>query len=366
MKILYVVTRGDVIGGASMHVLELAGEMQRSGHDVHVLLGAGDVVAQLASQRGLTVLIEPLLLREIAPWQDLRCLFRLRALLRQLQPDVLHLHSAKAGLLGRIVAKWCRVPVVYSVHGWSFSMYQGFKARSFRLIERLLLPLTDRLVLVCQRDVDIARDQLGARGEQMVLVHNGIMETPVKPKFAEGSDTVCRIISVARFEEPKDQRTLIKAMSRLLPSQWQLVFVGDGPTLTDCRQLASDLALSNIEFLGERSDVADLLSSADVFVLSSFSESLPVSVIEAMRAGLPVIASNVGGMAELIQEGHNGFLVAAGDVNDFSQKLDTLIADPCLRQQMGAFARSKFEAKFTLQQNSNLLMHLYNQLLEAA
>lgn len=364
MKILYIVTRGDVIGGASMHVLELASEMQRRGCDVTILLGPGDIVAQLAQQRGLSIIVEPLLLRQISPLQDLRCFIRLSRLLRQLRPDVLHLHSAKAGLLGRIVAKLQRVPVIYSVHGWSFSMYQGRKARCFQWLERLLMPLTDQLVLVCQRDLSIARTVLGAKPAQLALVHNGISEFEMQQKHADS--TCCRLISVARFEDPKDQPTLLKAIAGVPHRNWHLQFVGSGPTLDSCRQLANELGLTEVEFLGERSDVAQLLAQSDVFVLSSLSESLPVSVIEAMRAGLPVIASEVGGMAELVADGENGYLVAPQDVSALRQRLHQLIAEPRLQQQMGAAARSRFEQFFTIEQNGSRLLSLYRQLLEAA
>ena len=364
MKILYIVTRGDVIGGASMHVLELAGEMQRRGCDVTILLGPGDIVAQLAQQRGLSTIVEPLLLRQISPLQDLRCFIRLSRLLRQLRPDVLHLHSAKAGLLGRIVAKLQRVPVIYSVHGWSFSMYQGRKARCFQWLERMLMPMTDQLVLVCQRDMNIASTVLGAKPCQVALVHNGISEYQSKPKTADISS--CRLISVARFEEPKDQATLLKAIADVPYQNWHLQFVGSGPTLDSCRKLANELGLTQVEFLGERSDVAELLVQADLFVLSSLSESLPVSVIEAMRAGLPVVATDVGGMAELVVDGQNGYLVAPKDVNQLCQRLADLMTEPQLRQQMGSAARSRFEQFFTLQQNGSRLLSLYRQLVGAA
>lgn len=364
MKVLYMVTRGDVIGGASMHVLELAGEMQRRGCDVTILLGPGDIVAQLAQQRGLPIIVEPLLLRQISPLQDLRCLARLNRLLQQLRPDVLHLHSAKAGLLGRIVAKLHKVPVIYSVHGWSFSMYQGKKARFFQWLERLLLPLTDQLVLVCQRDFNIARMLLGANLAQLTLVHNGIADSPPQQKAADPN--CCRLISVARFEDPKDQVTLLKAMKALTALNWRLQLVGSGPTLDACRQLAQELELTQVEFLGERSDVANLLLQSDVFVLSSLSESLPVSVIEAMRAGLPVVASDVGGMAELVADNINGYLVEPQNVAQLSERLNKLIAAPDLCHHMGIEARSRFEQFFTLQQNGNRVLALYRQLLEAA
>jgi glycosyltransferase involved in cell wall biosynthesis len=364
MRILYIVTRGDVIGGASMHVLELAEDMQRRGCDVTILLGPGDIVAQLAQQRGLTFIVEPLLLRQISPWHDLRCLLRLSRLLRQIKPDLVHLHSAKAGILGRIVARLHQIPAVYSVHGWSFSMFQGAMARWFQRIERALLPLTDLLVLVCQRDIRIAVDILGAKPTQVHLVHNGIADLPAAGLTTESA--TCRLISVARFEQPKDQATLLRALAQLPVAGWQLQLVGDGPMLEPCRQLALELGVTQVEFLGERADVADLLAQSDVFVLSSKSESLPVSVLEAMRASLPVVATNVGGMGELVEEGASGYLVEPQSTVGLSQRLAELIKDPSLRRRMGTKARERYLQHFTLQQNGERLFNLYLQLLEAA
>ncbi len=385
MKILYVVTRGDVIGGASMHVLELASEMQRRGAEVVLVLGPGQVVAELAARRGLPVITEPSLVRHIAPWHDLRCLWRLRKLMQQIKPDLVHLHSAKAGILGRLVARQLRIPVMYSVHGWAFSMSSGLTARAYQWLERRLLSFTDMLVLVCQRDLTLARQLAAGRKVRLALVHNGIDETsascerPGRDDFATSqlavselaanesaaSDLRCRLISVARFEAPKDHTTLLHALARLPAASWQLQLVGSGPLLAGCQQLAQQLGLSQIEFLGERQDVPALLQQADIFVLSSRSESLPVSVLEAMRAGLPVVATDVGGLSELVAP-QNGYLVPAGDRAALGDALAALITDSALRQQMGQQGACLFQTHFTLSQHAEKLHRLYLNMLEAA
>lgn len=378
MKILYIVTRGDVIGGASMHVLELASEMQRRGANVQLVLGPGQVVADLATKLGLPVVTEPSLVRHIAPWHDLRCLWRLRKLMQQFKPDLVHLHSAKAGILGRLVARQLRIPVMYSVHGWAFSMYQGLKAKGYQWLEQRLLPLTDILVLVCQRDLALARQLAAGRQVQLELVHNGIAEAS-EPASCErpGRDDApgsqlpasglrCRLISVARFEAPKDHATLLQALARLPADSWQLQLVGAGPLLAQSRQLARQLGLTQIEFLGERQDVPALLQQADIFVLSSRSESLPVSVLEAMRAGLPVVATDVGGMSELVMARQNGYLVPAADSKALAEALSILISDSALRRHMGQQGAHLFRTQFTLSQQAEKLQLLYRYLLEAA
>lgn len=364
MHILYVVTRGDVIGGASMHVIELAEEMQKHGHQVTLLIGRGEVVAALAQTRGLPVVVEDLLLRHIMPLTDLRCLLRLVKRIRQLKPDLIHLHSAKAGLLGRVAAKLVGLPVVYSVHGWAFNMYSGLLARVYRQLEHWLLPLTDALVLVCQRDFLIAEQMKGASAVQLALVHNGIADNTLQARQADGG--TIRLICVARFEAPKDQVTLLQALAMLPDDGWQLTFVGDGPTQAECRRLVGELGLTQVIFAGERSDVAALLQQADVFVLTSRSESLPLSVLEAMRAGLPVIASDVGGMAELVEHGSTGFLVPSADPHTLANMLKQLLTEPSLRRKMGEAARQRFCDHFTLTRQGRRFAALYTQVAGVA
>lgn len=364
MHILYIVTRGDVIGGASMHVLELACDMQRRGHQVTILLGPGEVVAQQAAQRGLAVLIEPLLLRSISPVADLRCLLRLRNTIRHLQPDLLHLHSAKAGLLGRLVGKMLSVPVVYSVHGWAFSASKGWQARCFTLLERWLLPLTDLLVLVCRRDLMLAEKLAGKHHVRLALVHNGIEDN--KLQAAPRQHAPVRLCCVARFEAPKDPFTLLSAVAKLAPGSFQLTMVGSGPLLAQCQAQAQALGLNQVEFTGERYDVDLLLQQADVFVLSSLSESLPVSVLEAMRASLPVVATDVGGMAELVEDGVSGYLVPTGDIAALTERLARFIANPALCEQMGQAARKRFCQQFTLSQHGEKIARLYAEVVSAS
>lgn len=360
MRILYIVTRGDVIGGASMHVIDLAAEMKQRGHEVALLIGPGEVVARLAVQRGLNVIVEASLTREISLLKDIRCFFKFISLIKRLNPAVIHLHSAKAGLLGRLAARVCRIPTVYSVHGWAFNMYRGIFATCYQYLERTFMHLTNRLVLVCQSDVTHAR-HLGLPADfKMSLVHNGIADN--QRQAQPGSKSFFRITCVARFEEPKDQQTLLRALSLLTCDNWQMTFVGSGPNLQKCKELSEQLALANVVFAGERDDVPDLLQESDIFVISSRSESLPVSVIEAMRAALPVVATNVGGMSELIDSERTGWLVPPGDAAALAEKIQFLMSNPGMCRSMGLAGRRKFCDQFTLKQQCDKLEALYSEL----
>jgi glycosyltransferase involved in cell wall biosynthesis len=351
MHVLYIVTRGDVIGGASMHVLQLAKAVKQSGCSVTLVFGGVDgKIVSMCKEAGLDILVLPQLIRSLSPWHDLAALFALRRLIKKIQPDLVHLHSSKAALLGRLAAWFCAVPAVVTVHGWPFVHPQSKVTKAlYFILERSMVAFTAKFITVSKVDYCIALQQLKVQPAQLELIHNGIENdqsfAPIK------SDTInaeCNIICVARFDVPKDHRTLLLALKQINHIPWRLRLVGSGPLLAETKQLAGQLGMSEkVEFLGERSDVAELLTQADLFVLLSHWESLPISIIEAMRAGLPVIASNVGGITELVDDGISGRVVSAGNISEAADALCSLISNSSLRQSMSTASQQKFLQQFT-------------------
>jgi glycosyltransferase involved in cell wall biosynthesis len=152
---------------------------------------------------------------------------------------------------------------------------------------------------------------------------------------------------VARCAEQKDHSVLLRAFARIAEPA-KLVFVGGGPKLAPLRAEANELNVANrVEFLGDRFDIAEILSGSHIFALASKWEGFPLSILEAMRAGLPVVASNVGGVSEAVTDGKTGFLVERGDVSVFRSRLHSLLDNPALRHKMGAAGRQRYEAAFT-------------------
>jgi glycosyltransferase involved in cell wall biosynthesis len=159
-----------------------------------------------------------------------------------------------------------------------------------------------------------------------------------------------RIVSVARFEAPKDHATLLRALAQLPDLDWELELVGDGPLEPACRALAAALGIAGrVRFPGYTPVVAEALGRAQIFALSSRSEALPRSVLEAMRAGLPVVATQVGGVPELVDNGVNGMLVPRGDTGALTAALAGLIPDAARRLQLGTAARLSYEGRFRLE-----------------
>jgi glycosyltransferase involved in cell wall biosynthesis len=170
-----------------------------------------------------------------------------------------------------------------------------------------------------------------------------------------------RIVSVARLEPPKDHRTLLRALALLRAEDWQLEIVGGGPEETSARELAAALGIGGrVRWAGYQTDPAAALASAHVFVLSSLSEGFPRSILEAMRAGLPVIASDVGGVSEAVVDSANGYLVPRQDPDSLARALEKLLKHETERERLGAAARRMYEERFRFERMFEKTSALYD------
>lgn len=350
MKIAYVITRADSVGGATIHVRDLAQAMQERGHEVMVIVGGrGPVTDQLAAA-GVPFRPVEFLARAIHPVRDLHALAEMTGVLRDLRPDLVSTHTAKAGWVGRAACARLGLPAVYTPHGWSIghriSAAQGV---IFTFAERVAARWTSATICVSDAEKRLALRKRVAPPEKLFVVHNGVRDIPDDLRAKPELEPV-RICSVARFESPKDHATLLAALGSLREQRWELDLVGDGPLEGKVRRLAGELGLAErVRFLGYQADPARALAEAQLFVLSSRSEAFPRSVLEAMRAGLPVVASNVGGVAEAVTHGVNGLLVPPGRPEPLAAALGELIAGTARRQILGAAARRSFESHFRIE-----------------
>ena len=171
------------------------------------------------------------------------------------------------------------------------------------------------------------------------------------------------MVMVARFSNQKDHETLFKALAGVA-EPFQMTLVGDGPLFESTRQLAKDLGVaSQVEFLGNRRDVPDILAGAQVFVLSSLWEGFPISILEAMRAGLPVVATDVGGVAEAVIDGETGFITPPGDAEALGNTIQHLLSDPILRDSMGEKGRKRYVEHFGRTQMLAKTARVYSNLV---
>jgi glycosyltransferase involved in cell wall biosynthesis len=345
MKILYLITRAE-IGGAQIHLLDLLKGF-RDSFELELGLGEPGFLADMAEKLGVRCHIVPDLVQPIHPVKDLRALHNLVKLVRTVKPDIVHAHTSKAGLLGRLAAQLNRVPSIFTAHTWAFVEGTSWKWKVVGIpSERLVGSRTRAIINVSHFNRELALRRRIAAANRLVTIHNGIPDTPLRA--TPGTDGVVRIVMVARFAPQKNQILLLRAAQRL-DCPVRITFVGDGHTRPAVQEVASNLGPNvSVEFLGERRDIDVILAESHIFALSTNWEGFPLTILEAMRAGLPVISCDVGGVNEAVCDGRTGFLVPAGDEDLFAERLAQLVADSRLREEMGLAARARYEEEFTL------------------
>lgn len=365
VKIAYLVTRADPIGGAQIHVRDLAAAMQARGHAPTVITsGRGPFVDELQAQ-GTPAIVLQHLCAPIAPLKDLRALGEIRSVLTDLRPDLLATHSSKAGILGRLAGRSLKIPAVFTAHGWAFTPgVPPLKAAFYRRIERVVGPLARKIICVSEFDRRLALDARIIAADRVVTVHNGMPD--IAPTLrADPGRSPARMVMVARYGPQKDHPTLLRALAGLQELEWELDLIGDGPLMGETESMAASLGLSGrVHFLGQRMDVAEIVARSQVSLLVTNWEGFPLSILEAMRAGLPVIASAVGGIEESVRDGETGYLVPRGDVEVLRDRIRRLLTDPSLRLRQGATGRTYFERHFTLDHFVAQTLDVYRHVLD--
>ena len=310
VKIVQIITRMDVIGGAQVHVLELTKGLIEKGHEVIIISSGCGIMTEQLKELSIPYYAISELQVKIHPWKDIRTLRKLKKLIKVLNPELIAVHSSKAGILGRLAGRALKIPTVFTAHSWSFANIKNpLKRWAYIMIERMISRVPAGIISVSEYDHQLAVKYLKPSYIQGKVIHNGIHTNKAVLQSAQDSKSV-KLVMVARFAEPKDHQLLLEALS-LLPNEiWHLTLAGDGPLLPSIKQKAKQLGLKQqIAFLGEIKDIQSVLSKADIFLLISNSEGLPISIIEAMQARLAIIATDVGGVSELIQHHKNGLLI---------------------------------------------------------
>jgi glycosyltransferase involved in cell wall biosynthesis len=354
-RLLIVITLAE-IGGAQTYLAQLLPALTTE-FDVTVAAGGPGPLRPAAEAAGATFVPLRQVRRPISPLRDLLGLLELFALCRRLEPQIVHANSSKAGILGRLAAWPARVPArIFTAHGWAFAAYSGPTSKAYLWADRLLRPLTTATICVADNERRIGVAARTCDPNRTVVIHNAV-DVQAAPRASPGDGDVL-VVSVGRLKYPKDTRTLLEAATRVR-GEWRLEIVGDGPERAELEALTTERS----HLLGERTDVPDLLARASVFVLSSRSEGLPISVLEAMAAGLPIVASDVGGLRELVEDGVSGVLVPPGDAGALAAALTRLVADAELRRAMGEASRARAEQLFDLPRFRQAHLELYRRLL---
>ena len=327
-KVLLLITLAEV-GGAQAYVASLLPVLVER-FDVVVAAHGPGPLRTAAEEAGVRFVALRHVRRPISPWRDLAGFLELVRLLRRERPDILHASSSKAGVLGRLAAGGHRRPDP-DLHRARLGVrrHTGTPSLLYRWVDRLVSRLTSVTICVSENDRLAGLRARTCSADRTIVIRNGVsVEAAPRARHERGRPL---LLSVGRFKAPKDFITLARALAILPASSFEALIVGDGPERpaleAELRRLGID---DRVRLAGEQSDVRALLADADAFVLSSRSEGLPVSILEAMAAELPVVASRVGGVPELVVDGENGFLVPPGDPRELAAALERLVDDPDL------------------------------------
>ena len=355
-RVLMFITRLE-LGGAQRVVLHTAATLDRSRFEAGLAWGPGDVLDDEARAiDGLTTFEIDDLVRPVAPVRDLKALAGLRTAIRDFRPQVVHTHSSKAGVLGRLAARLERVPVViHTVHGFGFTPLQSpVKRALFLRAEKLAARWTDHFVAVSRLNLDRGVELGLWRADRASVIRAGIDLD--RFSRADGGSATRRVLAIpdgvpvvtqiGNFKPQKAPLDFVRAAAMVaakLPDV-RFVMVGDGPLRGDAEALAAELGIADRTiFSGWWSDVPDLLAATTVSALSSIHEGLPCSVVESLAAGVPVVATAVDGTPEVIRPGVNGELVDPGDPASLADAILGILLDGDRRLAMSDAAADGLE-----------------------
>jgi glycosyltransferase involved in cell wall biosynthesis len=354
------------IGGVPSYVTMLALGMTARGWDIAVAGPSGAPDLQALARAGVET-FELDVDRAPAPRRDGVAIEHLVRLARRRHVDLVHGHSSKASLLGALAARGAGVPSVYTPHAWAFQMSNPVLLRvALGGMEMAINRLHERVITVCGAEAAAARRWHIASREQIRVVHTGLPgaapahpRAPARAALGVRAENVV-IAWVGRRHAAKRPEELADVAARL-PEAAVVLALGYG--LADDPSLTRVLGEAGVRVLDPDVEPDVLLAGADVFLLTSAWEAFPLAVLEAMRAGLPVVAHAVGGVVEQVEDGVSGRLVERDDVQGLAECTHTLVTDATARRRMGAAAAERFQRRFTLDRMLDGVERVYQEIL---
>ncbi len=351
VRMLHIV--GDSkFGGGSVIIQSLAEDAHARGWQVDVLTTDPEFIAKLHAA-GLGVVELDVIHRDISLGWDLLGLWRLYRYLKTHKYDLVHTHTSKAGFVGRIAARLAGVPaIVHTVHGFAFHEESSQRAIFvYGLCERFAACCCDRLITVSQYHRDWAIRLHICDAQRVVAIPNGMNANRVSPSTDRTSvrtswgisNDECVILAMGRLAPQKGLEYLLRAIpmiAREATVPFRVILVGEGPLRVSLESMVEELDLRDrVLFLGFQADVGNVIAAADIIAIPSLWEGLSIALLEAMLAGKPIVASNIGSNREVAEESQSALLVPPKDVEQLAQALIALLKDQPLRARLAATAQ---------------------------
>lgn len=380
VRVLHPITR-LIVGGAQENTMYTAIMLDQKRFQVEIISGPqtgseGSLIDEIR-QRDTPLTILPELVREINPWKDALATWHLYQLMKSAQYTIVHTHSSKAGILGRLAARWAGVPIIiHTVHGWSFHDHMNTGLRwVYVILERIAASISDMMIVVSDRDIQKGVNENIGRSRQYRLIRSAIPLDDFNPDKVDRSTVrqelgipgdVPVLGNVGRFSPQKNPLDWVEVairVAQLIPN-CHFLMVGDGPLRPEVEEKIRIAGISDRTILtGLRRDVPRMMAAIDVFLLTSLWEGLPRVIPQSMAMGIPVVANRADGTVEAIKDGVTGYLCRPGDLDQMAEYCVMLLNDKDLQQEMGLKGQVSACSEFSLTRMISQIEALYEELL---
>ena len=368
-KILYIVTKSNW-GGAQKYVFDLATSLPKDKFETIVAFGGHEELEQKLQKGGIKTISMQSLQRDVSILKEVKVFFELLSLYRKTQPDIVHLNSSKIGILGSLAAlllklKNYKLKTVFTVHGWAFNENRNLLTRLVIWIASWLTAIlcTD-LIVLSKKEYSQTKTFPLVREKKIHLIANGLrsLEFLTKEQAREKLRLKKEEIYVGTISELHKNKGL-DILIRTAPNiNGKIVIIGSGEEESELKNLASELGiLEKILFLGTVQDAGKYLTAFDLFVLTSRKEGLPYVLLEAGYAELPIVASNIGGIPEIIKDGETGLLSESENIRDVQVKIEKLLNNRDYATQLGKDSKIYIEQNFSFEKTLKLTEQVYKK-----
>jgi glycosyltransferase involved in cell wall biosynthesis len=371
VKVLQLITRLDK-GGAPRVFLNLTSAL--ADHGIEVVMASGPSQEpeedpwEFSRKSHIPYHPLPFLRRNISPIRDILALFQIMALLRREKPSILHTHTSKAGILGRIAGRMARTRTIHTPHGHLFYGYFGKgKEQLYVFLERLAARFCERIITISDDERrEYLNREIGDK-KRVVTIYNGIDMSKfpgngMRVRKELGITQQAPVLGfVGRLEEVKGPHLFVEAARKIEAAapHAHFLMIGDGTMREVLIQKTHDMP--HLHILGYREDIADCLDALDILLIPSLNDGFNLVAVESMASSKPIVATSVGGLPEVIGDG--GILIRSGDIPRMAKESLKLLKSPGLRKKIGAQGRKRAEALFSWDTSLQKNLALYHQVL---